>query len=56
MLLLWILMNLLLIILCNETDIEKIGTQFYKCAVNSTKFNNINRLKKNYELNVVVLS
>lgn len=42
------------LIVCNEKNIEKIGTQFYKCAVNSTKFNNINRLKRNYELNVVV--
>lgn len=41
------------LIVRKEKDIEKIGIQFYKRAV-STKFNNINRLKRNYELNVVV--
>lgn len=43
------------LIVSKEKDIEKIGIQFYKCAVNSTKFNDINRLKRNYEWNVVKL-
>lgn len=43
------------LIVGKEKDIEKIGIQFYKCAVNSTKFNDINRLKRNYEWNVVKL-
>lgn len=42
------------LIVRKEKEVEKIGIQFYKCAVNSTKFNDINRLKRNYELNVVV--
>lgn len=43
------------LIVSKEKDIEKIGIQFYKCSVNSTKFNDINRLKRNYEWNVVKL-
>lgn len=44
------------LIVRNEKDIEKIGIQFHKRAVNLIKWNNINRLKRNYELYVVIKS